>query len=181
MTVTREDYRLAILGDGAEEWVPLAGPMVRLAAYLPELTEPERAAYVSAIYEELLASSLIAIAGEPAEGRRAKPLAPVEARAAIAADGWRRQPGDIGVGFVTTRPGLAEWEATQTCWACDGYVSRIASGEVEFEGEEVGGTVPVCDDHARQEDWPEGAERWVTESLAAALEDAFGLPRERLN
>jgi hypothetical protein len=38
----------------------------------------------------------------------------------------------------------------------------------------VGGTVPVCDDLAREEDWPDGAREWVAQDVAAVVDELRG-------
>jgi hypothetical protein len=78
--------------------------------YFPELGEAERAELRASIYAELLAGSLIAIAVHPDEGRRPRPIAPAQARAAIAEGGWRQEPWDQTFGYLTTCPGMAEVE-----------------------------------------------------------------------
>jgi hypothetical protein len=40
----------------------------------------------------------------------------------------------------------------------------------------VGGTVAICDDHARLEDWPEGADEWIFENLVAVMDEMRGPP-----
>lgn len=138
---------------------------------MPIVSEADRATYCAGIYAELLLGSLIAVARRPDQRQKPRPLSPSEAQAAIADDGWRHQPGDIGIGYFATRPGLAEAETIQDCWVEDGWLRRIASAFVDYDDGMIGGSVPVCADHARQEDWPKGAERWVRRSLRALMDE----------
>jgi hypothetical protein len=65
----------------------------------------------------------------------------------------------------------AEAEQADLCWACDGFVHRLASGTVEFQQGVVGGLVPVCDHHLEQRDWPAGAEEWMVEDITRLMAD----------
>jgi len=173
MPTTRQDYRAAILGDAIDAWQPFASPVARSEEWFPDLDETARAELVASILTDLARASLIAVGRHPAEARRLRPLSPNDAQDAIEGHGWRLLV-DTEIGYITTRPGAMEWESLELCWACDGYVHRIATREFDFEVEEVSGPVPICEDHTDPSLWPEGAAEWITDDLRSAFAQSLG-------
>ena len=176
MTVTPDEFRSAILGDGMDGWQPLAVAAHAAPPYFPLMADGEREAMVADQFRGLLSDGLIAVASRPEPGRRPIPMSPALGYEAIDAPGWRHEPFDAGVGYVTTQPGVAIYESADLCWPCDGYVSRLATSRIDFAEGPVTGLVPVCDDHREIAGWPKGAAAGIAEGMAEARGIAWRSP-----
>jgi hypothetical protein len=181
MTVSREEFRLAMLWDGIDGWAPLAWPYGYAAQYFPEMRAEERNALVGDLFRSLLASSLIAVAHEPEAGRPARPLPPKNGSGFI--DDASNDPAAVAptVGYVTTRPGSREWHDADLCQVCDGYVSRLTVDHVDFERGMVGGDVAVCAEHRDVDAWPEGAADAMADAIRGEVNEARNRSIERFN
>ena len=83
MDVPREEFRYAVLGDGVDEWHPLAVPEhFASTTFGPKSTE--LGGFVASLYRELLVQSTIAIAPEPRAGRHPRSFALREGQLPIA-------------------------------------------------------------------------------------------------
>jgi hypothetical protein len=181
MSVSRDEFRLAMLSDGIDGWAPLQWPFGYAAESFPEMSEGDRDEMVAELLRGLLASSLIAVAYEPEGERSARPLSPNEGRRIIDAIQVNPAAAGANVGYVTTRPGAVEWQGAELCQACDGYVSKLAVDQVEFERGMVGGLVAVCADHREVAAWPDGAADAVAESISDAVDAVRVAPSQRLH